>query len=553
MKNRYWIKDIFLVACGLTGASLVGLLLLRSEPLEQPETFRPGGKQRQRIAEVARRIDDQFLAVYRQEGLEMADRADELTVVRRAALGLAGTLPSVEEIRELQRIETGHQVDWYVSRLLEDQRSSHYLAERFARVFVGVEEGPFLVFRRRRFVSWLEEQWLANRPYDQVVRQLLIDDGIWTDSPAVNFYTYNIIQGGDEAKPDPVRLAGRTSRAFLGMRIDCLQCHDDFLGNINLNSAEDPQSGLQLDFHQLASFFGDVENSLVGIRDNSSAPTYQYRLLDDEEEEAIQPRVPFNRELDTGQGNLRHRLANWVTHPENLPFARVTVNRMWAVMFGRGLVDPVDDIPLEGPFPRVMEILADDFIENGYDLHRLVRIIASTRAFQTKSDADFEVTEGHDENWAVFPLVRLRPEQVAGSVIQSTSLVTIDSTAHILTRLAGFGQQAEFINRYGDPGEDEFLERGETVTQRLLMLNGNMIQGYVSNGLNSPAHVGFLSPDPRTALEAVYLATLTRLPTDVETEHFCSELRELNGQAYNQKIQDIYWTLINSVEFGWNH
>ena len=150
-------------------------------------------------------------------------------------------------------------------------------------------------------------------------------------------------------------------------------------------------------------------------------------------------------------------------------------------------------------------------------------------------------------------MVRLRPEQVAGSVVQSTSLVTIDSTAHILARLTRFGQQNEFIDRYGDPGEDEFLERGETVTQRLLMLNGHMIQEYVANRLNSPAHVGFLSPDPRTALEAVYLATLTRLPTEVEAGHFCSELGELRGEAYNQKIQDIYWTLINSVEFVWNH
>lgn len=553
MKSQFWVKDVFLCACGLLGFSLVALLLLRSNPIQRPDTFRPGGESSQRIQEVSGKIDAYFQTVYRRSGIEIAEPAETLMVARRAALALAGTLPSVEEIRELQKIDTGQQVDWYVSRLLEDQRSSHYIAERFARVFVGVEEGPFLVFRRRRFVSWLAEQWRANRPFDNVVRELLIDDGIWTDSPAVNFYTYNIIQGGDDAKPDPIRLAGRTSRAFLGMRIDCLQCHDDFLGNINLNSVEDPQSGSQLDFHQLASFFGDVENSLVGIRDNSKARTYEYRLLDEENEEAIEPRVPFNRELDTGEGILRYRLANWVTHPENRPFARVTVNRMWAILFGRGLIEPVDDIPLEGPFPEPLEILSDDFIAHGYDLHRLVRVIVGTRAFQTKSEAPFEVTPEHEESWAVFPLVRLRPEQVAGSVIQSTSLVTIDSTAPVLTRLTRFGQQSDFIHRYGDPGEDEFLERGETVTQRLLMLNGSMIEEYISNGLNSPAHVGFLAPDPRAALETVYLATLTRLPTDREVEHFTAALDELRGQAYQRKIQDIYWTLINSVEFAWNH
>lgn len=553
MKNSFWIKDVFFVACGLTGIGLLAVFLLESDNIERPQSFRTGGKQLADIEAVAQKIDDRFQQTYRDAGLKTASRADALTILRRIALGLAGTLPSVEEIREMEQVESGDRVNWFVSRLLDDQRTSSYLAERFARVFVGVDEGPFLVFRRRRFVAWLDEQLHANRPYDQIIGELLMDDGIWTDSPAVNFYTHNIIPGGEDSKPDPVRLAGRTSRAFLGMRIDCLQCHDDFLGNINLGSAEDLVSGQQLDFHRLASFFGDVENSIVGIRDNSRSPTYEYRLLDEEEEEAIQPQVPFNRQLDAGQGDLRYRLAKWVTHPQNRPFARAAVNRVWAIMLGRGLVDPVDDIPLEGPFPGALEILTDDFIENEFDLHRLIRIIAFTRAFQSESATDFEVTDEHMDHWAVFPLVRLRPEQVAGSVIQSTSLITIDSTAHILTRLTQFGQQNEFVDRYGDPGEDEFLDRGETVTQRLLLLNGNMIDGRVSNGLNSPAHIGFLSPDPETALEAVYLATLTRLPSDAEARHFHSQLKELSGDEYNSKIQDIYWTLINSVEFVWNH
>ncbi|MDG2186500.1 MAG: DUF1553 domain-containing protein [Mariniblastus sp.] len=553
MKNRFWIKDVFFIACGLTGIGLLAVFLLESDNIERPQSLRTGGKQLADIKAVAQKIDDRFQQTCRDAGLKTASRADDLTILRRAALGLAGTLPSVEEIRELEQVEPGDRVNWFVSRLLEDQRTSSYLAERFSRVFVGVDEGPFLIFRRRRFVAWLDEQLHANRPYDQIIRELLMDDGIWTDSPAVNFYTHNIIPGGEESKPDPVRLAGRTSRAFLGMRIDCLQCHDDFLGNINLGSAEDLVSGQQLDFHRLASFFGDVENSIVGIRDNSQSPTYEYRLLDEEEEEAIQPQVPFNRQLDAGQGDLRYRLAKWVTHPRNRPFARAAVNRVWAIMLGRGLVDPVDDISLEGPFPGPLEILTDDFIENEFDLHRLIRIIAFTRAFQSESAADFEVTNEHMDHWAVFPMVRLRPEQVAGSVIQSTSLITIDSTAHILTRLTQFGQQNEFVDRYGDLGEDEFLDRGETVTQRLLLLNGNMIDGRVSNGLNSPAHIGFLAPDPETALEAVYLATLTRLPSDKEARHFLSQLKELRGDEYNSKIQDIYWTLINSVEFVWNH
>ena len=196
MKKSFWIKDVFFVACGLTGIGLLAVFLLESDNIERPQSFRTGGKQLADIEAVAQKIDDRFQQTYRDAGLKTASRADALTILRRIALGLAGTLPSVEEIREMEQVESGDRVNWFVSRLLDDQRTSSYLAERFARVFVGVDEGPFLVFRRRRFVAWLDEQLHANRPYDQIIGELLMDDGIWTDSPAVNFYTHNIIPGG---------------------------------------------------------------------------------------------------------------------------------------------------------------------------------------------------------------------------------------------------------------------------------------------------------------------------------------------------------------------
>ncbi|MCH2179951.1 MAG: DUF1549 and DUF1553 domain-containing protein [Mariniblastus sp.] len=553
MKNDVWIRDVFFVACGGIGLALVGFVILASDKMEPPHSLDVDGQEIADVREVASHVDRCFQEACLAANLETADRVDDLTVARRAALALAGTLPSVEEIRVLQELPSADRVHWYVSRLLDDQRTSDYLAERFGRVFVGVDEGPFLLFRRRRFVAWLSEQLRKNRPYDEIVEELLVDGGIWTDSPAVNFYTHNIIPGSDESKPDAVRMAGRTSRAFLGMRIDCLQCHDDFLGNINLGSASELTGGQQLDFHRLASFFGEVENSIVGIRDDLESPVYEYRLLDAEEPSAIAPSVPFNPHLDPGQGPLRERLAMWVTHPENAPFARATVNRIWAIMFGRGLMEPVDDIPLAGPFPPALEILTKDFVNSGYDLHRLIRIVSSTEAFQRESAADFDVSTEHEEQFAVFPLIRLRPEQVAGCVIQATSLMTIDSTAHILARLTQFGQQNEFVSRYGDLGEDEFLAQGETVTQRLLMLNGKMIDERISGGLNSPRHVGFLSPSPETAVETIYLAALTRLPTDEESQYFSSQLKEMSNEEFNSKIQDVYWTLFNSVEFVWNH
>lgn len=553
MKETLWIKNLLFLTLCLGGIGTLAYVLMASERIEQPLSFQPTALAQRNIEHVARSVDAAFELRWNELSLSAAKKAETFTVARRLSLGLAGTIPSVEEIREIEKQQSPDQIHWWVSRLLEDKRTSNHLAERMARALVGVEDGPFLVFRRRRFVSWLSEQIGSNQRYDELVRQILTDEGLWTDTPAVNFYTRTITED-DESRPDPILLAGRTSRAFLGMRIDCLQCHDDFLGTINLGSPEDLTGGTQYDFHSLAAFFHQTGNSLLGIRDEPENGDYQYKLLDQDEAETIRPQVPFHHELVDGQEqNYRWRLAKWVTHKKNRPFARATINRIWAIMFGKALIQPVDDIPLAGPFPAAMELLADDFIEHDFDLHRLIRIIVATRVFQLDSSADFEITSENENEWTVFPLVRLRPDQVAGGIIQSTSLSTIDSTAHIITQLTQFGEQNDFVQRFGDPGEDEFQDRGETVTQRLLMLNGKMIDDRLANGFNAPLHLSQLSPSCRKTVEVIYLSTLSRRPNETEWNRFANELESVSGDERNEKAVDLYWALINSAEFRWNH
>ena len=552
MKDWVWAKNLLFLTLVVGGVSMLAIYLMAADRIEDPASYRPQSETQTEILEIANQVDSAFEKKWKLKQIQPAGLATNLTVARRLSLGLAGTIPSVEEIRKFEAIPEEQQIHWWVSRLLEDRRTGNHLGERFARSLVGVDEGPFLIFRRRRFVNWLSDELISNRPYDELAREILTDEGLWTDTPAVNFYTKTITQDEDST-PDPMLLAGRTSRAFLGMRIDCLQCHDDFLGTINLGSEDDPSSGTQYDFHSLAAFFAEMENSLIGIRDEPAKGPYEYQLLDDDKESVISPAVPFNQDLDAHEGNLRHRLARWVTHPANKPFARATVNRVWAVMTGRGLIQPVDDIPLDGPFPPAMEILADDFVENGFDLHRLIRIIASTKVFRLESAVDFEITKRHENAWAVFPMIRLRPDQVAGGIAQSTKLTPIDSTSHIITQLTKFGQQQEFVRRFGDPGEDEFLDRGETVTQRLLMLNGEMIGERLESGLNSPAHLSGLAPTPVRAVDIVYLSTLTRRATSEEKQRFVKGMDEKRGDERNQYVIDLYWSLLNSAEFRWNH
>lgn len=509
------------------------------------------------LLEVVAEVDQQFQQQWKERSLPFAPAAHTLTVMRRASLALHGTIPSLEEVKAFA-LESGYEmtddkvIDRYVNYLLMDRRYSDYLSERFARIFVGVDAGPFLIYRRGRFRLWLSDQLMDNKPYDELVHSLIDSKGVWTSDPEVNFVTAAITEGQD-GRPDVMKLAGRTSRAFLGMRIDCLQCHDDRLGTITLNPSDPAEGGLQSDFHQFAAFYSQVKTGLYGVDDD--AEHYAYKYLGNEEEVIVPPVVPFFQELSDSKGTRRGQLADWVTHPDNRAFARTAVNRIWAIVFGRPLVVPVDDIPLAGPFPLGLEALTDEFVESGFDLKHLIRVITRLQVFRLDSRADFEVTEAHEAVWSVFPLVRLRPEQVAGALNQTASLQTINADVSYLIRLQQQNEINNFVKRYGDTGEDEFEDRGGTVTQRLLLMNGNLSQSRIANGNggNASARISRLTEDDEDAIRAAYLTVLTRSPSQAELLYFLKKFREKPDAQRGRVIEDLFWTLTNSTEFSWSH
>ncbi len=547
-----WKRDLFFVSSLFLGLAAVSAGLLQPDGLEKrlKAIQLPA---REEISETVDAVDLEFEEYWRSLQLSVAGPAPLDTVRRRLSLGLAGTIPSLEELRSLEAFGRADPVGHWVEYLLEDRRCSDYLAERYARSLVGADQGPFLVFRRRRFVSWLSDQLQLNLPYDLLARQLIEGEGIWTDTPEVNFFTV-AVDPENGGQPDPVVLTGHLSRALLGVRVDCLQCHDDQLGSVVLGSRQQPREGTQQDFHQLAAYFGQVENSVLGIRDKQELE-YRYQYLDAEEAGIIVPRVPFLESLTEGRGSRRQQLARWVTHRENRPFARTAVNRTWAILFGRPLVEPIDDISLQGPYPPGLELLSTDFIEHGFDLRRLVRVISSLRVFRMDSRTEFEVGKLHEQNWAVFPLTRLRPEQVAGGISQSASLGTINAEANFIRQLSRIIDQGEFLERFGDQGRDEFDQNSGTVAQRLLMMNGDLLnRRTMGNPLfNGSTRIAQLAENNSQAISMAYLCVLTREPSEREMEHFRRRLQEASADKYAEAMEDLYWTLLNSSEFSWNH
>lgn len=541
------VRDLFFLTLIIGGVLTLGANLMPpSKPLPIATYEAPASQDAEFLATVES-LNRIVRAEWQTEAIVPAKPATDLQVARRLSLALMGTTPSLEEIRQFESLSPDQRVGWWLDHILKDRRYADFVAERVARAVVGTEDGPFLLFRRRRFIAWLGDELAQNRPYDGIVRELIAGNGIWTDHPATNFIT--VTSRPEEGnQPDPVRLAGRVTRAFLGLRLDCAQCHDHPFA-----------AWTQENFEGFTAFFGQTHVGFKGIYDGDGA--YEVEDRKTKLKRVVEPGVPFAADLLPKVGPRREQLAVWVTHPKNPYFARAAANRAWAILFGRPLIAPVDNLEPKGTpnekeksvADRLLDTLAADFATHGYDLQRLFRLIASTEAFRLDSASDFDIGEKHERTWAAFPMTRLRPEQVVGGLLQSASVSTIDAESHIVARIMRYTQQNDFVKQYGDAGDDEFDERGGTIPQRLVMMNGDLIRERIKPApLNASSRIASMAPTDAKAVEVAYLAVLARRPTPEEAEHFEAFLAD-NSLSRGQRLEDLYWTLLNSTEFSWNH
>lgn len=540
-----------LVALAIVATTLNRRPMIEQRELAELAALRSEPDFQQTLATVNQQLAEMAATV----GVETAERADNLTIARRLSLALVGNGMSLEELRAFESKPADEQLTWWTDYLLTDRRWADYFAERFSRALVGTDNGPFVLFRRRKLNAWLSEQLSSGVGYDKIVREMLSAEGLWTDTPPVNFVTATMDEA-NEGRGDPIRLAGRTSRALLAQRIDCVQCHDDFIGSLNFGSLDHPVGGTQQHFHSLAAFYAGTalaDPVFRGITDDGQP--YRIKFLGDSDESEVQPAVPFFPELLPAKGKPRIRLAAWVTDPHNRAFGRATVNRVWGLMFSRPLVDPVDSIPLDTPVPKVLDTLADDWSKHGFQIARLVRMIAACDAFERDSRAEFDVTEQHEQAWSVFPLTQLRPDQVVGNLLQASKLIAMDSSNSVFRRLEAYGSKQKFLQLFGDRGEDELQCEAVTITQRLIMMNGDLAADRTGGDLinNAATRIATLVADDQRAIELVFLTTFNRSPSAIELAVLSKELLGKKGKKRQRALSDIAWAMVNSTEFSWNH
>lgn len=495
----------------------------------EPPLSNPTSETSSSTAAAADRIDTAIESQWSPD-IRPAPVADDLQIARRLALTLHGRIPALDEIRWFESRPATTRLDDWVERLLNDRCFSDYFAERFARALVhskGSDNFPF-PYRRALFAAWLAGEFAKNRPYDELAREMLTADGLWTNKPATNFVTAH--------EADPIRLTTRTMRGFLGLRIDCAQCHNHPFADWQ-----------QEDFNGLAAYFGDtgLERFGIGIYevDRPLLPT-------EANPTPVVPHVPFSADLVPHEGPLRQRLACWITHPDNPYFAKALANRLWALMFGAGLVEKVDD--LDGPqqLPGVLDALADEVKRSGYDLRYLIRLIAKTDAFRRSSAFHGDYAAELEPLHAAFPVTRLRSEQLARAMLQTTMLTRNDFNNSAYYQIF----ERRLIEELGDKLEEEMEPRHASLSQRLSLLNSDTLGEPIEALWSGSAGVlTLLRPAPEMCVEIAFLVVLSRRPDAEEVRLFADRFEQTGLSSRQAQFEDLLWTLTNGTEFGWLH
>lgn len=486
------------------------------------------------------RVDERLAARWKEAGVAPAALADDSEFIRRVYLDLTGVIPPVAEVRAFLRDASPQKRERLIEQLLASPAHATHLATTWRNIMLpaGFETGDLNSVLGVQ--NWVRDRFAENMRYDRIVSELLVATGGRESGPAL-FYT------ALDLKPE--ELAANTARIFLGVQIQCAQCHDHPYDHWS-----------QSDFWGYAAFFAQLQRN-QRQRDGMMNVT----LIDNNEGDVklpdtdtiIPPRYPEGTLADPGDGGYRRQqLAIWMASRDNPYLARALVNRVWSHLFGRGIVEPVDDLgPRNQPsHPEILDELTDYFIDTGFDVRQLYRTLANTDAYQLSSQADSE-NAPPPELFARMMVKSLTAEQLYDSLSQAA-----------LRNTVGMGMEGASSNRLFDSQRQEFLARMQTshrsaaefdagLPQALMLMNGALMVEATDNS-KSRMLTALSAPwfDDAQRIETLFLAALARFPREEEREQFLTYVQRGGvGNDRGQALGDVFWALLNSAEFALNH
>lgn len=489
------------------------------------------------VAAVAALIDRQINQRLAEEGIEPAPLADDAEFLRRVYLDVGGRIPSVAEARAFLADASPDKRRRLVERLLEDSSYITHFSNVWRKILLPEAETDFNIrFRVIGFEAWLREQLLQNTPYDQLVKELLTAPIDGQNVSPTAFYQAKDVQ--------PENLAASTSRMFLGVRLECAQCH-----NHPFDRWEQKQ------FWEFAAFFAGMERNPRDGRNSPIREFFRKRTLTIPETDTVAYPVYLNGEqprIGLGQSS-REALAEWVTAKDNPYFARMAVNRLWDHFFGRGFVAPVDDFSDNNPpsHPELLNDLAREMVKHNYDLKFFIKAITASDAYQRAS-----VGSPHSQpyHFARMQVRGLSAEQIYNSLAQAIGHQEEFSPRDALN-FSVIQDKRRFLERFSDENPNT-LERQTSVLQALALMNGDLITDATTlEGSKTLAAVSeFPGLTAKEQVEILFLATLTRKPDANELSRFASYIKNGGPQNNSQEaLADVFWVLLNTSEFLFNH
>lgn len=483
-------------------------------------------------------IDTFVDARLRKLNLRASDLCSDAEFLRRASLDITGTLPTPAEARQFLADRRPDRRARLVDALLDRPAYADLWALKWSDV-LRVDRQKLTHKEAYSYYHWIRRLLAANRPFDQLARELLTSEGPLDETGSGYFY---------KVAAKPGEMANMFSQVFLGVRIACAECH---------HHPHDRWS--QNDYYGMTAFFQQVAFRKGGAGEvllaEGNPVTRNPRTGD------LVPPQPLGAEpLASLEGDRRPALAEWLASPNNPWFARNLVNRLVAHFFGRGLIEPVDDARLTNPAsnPELLDALAKHALDQRFDLKAIIRTLTASRTYQLSASPN-DTNESDEQNYSRALFRRLPAEVLFDAVCQVTGVPEkFDGVpaGYRATQVWDSDVKHYFLKIFGRPLRTSPCEcerqSDASVAQVLHLLNSPEIHDKLAHAAGAVSRLVKSSADDTQLADELYLACFSRLPTAAERKAAVQHLQTSAGQR-RESAEDLAWSLLNSLEFIFNH
>lgn len=478
-------------------------------------------------------IDYEVNRLLGQLRLPVSPAADEATWFRRVTLDLTGRLPTPDETDEFINDRAIDKRATTIDRLLHSEGFIDYWTLRFARLF-HLHSLPNETAGTVAFADWIRQCVKEDVGFDEMSEQLLTASGDSHQVGPANFA---------RMVPDARAHAELTGRVFLGIRIGCANCHNHPLDRWT-----------QDDYHGLAAIFAPLNRG----RHVLMSPRGEVTNL--RTGQPAIPRIPGNRDLDSSTHDHRNELAAWLTSEGKRAFAKAMVNRLWHSMFGRGLVDPTDDIRDTNPatHPELLDSLAQDFIAHGYSLRHTLRRIATSQAYgRGAALAENAIDDKFYSNRSARPFM---PEVLADAIADVTGVANRFMGHEPMVRAVLIvdplvpSTALDILGRCNRPVAcDESQPQSPGLAADLHKINGDLINAKLAATSGRLHKLIASGATDRQIVDQFYRLAFGRQASETDIRQWCQRLESDDATARRQKLEDFVWAILNSRAFAYNH